>query len=107
MEMEIETVMKYVKPELIVVALALYVVGNILKSSKRVKDENIPVILGILGITLSILYLFATITISSYQDVLMIIFTGITQGLLVSGLAVYFKQLLIQNTKKNSNEGDV
>lgn len=104
--MEIETIMKYVKPELIVVALALYVVGNILKSSKRVKDENIPVILGVLGITLSILYLFATITISAYQDVLMVIFTGITQGFLVSGLAVYFKQVLIQNTKKNSNEGD-
>lgn len=99
MEMEIETVMKYVKPELVVVAFALYIVGIILKSSKRVKDENIPITLGILGITLSILYLFAAVTISNYQDILMVIFTGITQGLLVAGLPVYFKQVLIQNEK--------
>ena len=101
--MEMEAIMNYIKPELLVVAFALYILGNVLKDSKHVKDEAIPVILGITGIILSILYLFATVSISTYKSVLMIIFTGITEGVLVAGLAVYFKQLIIQNTKKNLN----
>lgn len=97
--MNFEYVIKYVKPELIVVALGLYFVGETIKQSKSFKDETIPLTLGVMGIVLSTLYLFAVSSINNYKDVLIIIFTGITQGLLVAGLPVYFKQVLIQNEK--------
>lgn len=45
--------MKYVKPELLVVAVVLYFIGMGLKQSQTVKDKYIPLILG--GIRSSLL----------------------------------------------------
>ena len=41
-----EQLTNYVKPELIVVAIALYFVGMALKQTQAVKDKYIPLILG-------------------------------------------------------------
>ena len=41
-----EQIVNYVKPELIVVAIALYFVGMALKQAQAVKDKYIPLILG-------------------------------------------------------------
>ena len=41
-----EQITNYVKPELIVVAIALYFVGMALKQAQAVKDKYIPLILG-------------------------------------------------------------
>ena len=41
-----EQIINYVKPELIVVAIALYFVGMALKQAQAVKDKYIPLILG-------------------------------------------------------------
>ena len=46
-----EQIMNYVKPELVVVAIALYFVGIGLKNTEKVADKYIPAILG--GDTLS------------------------------------------------------
>ena len=47
-----EQITNYVKPELIVVAIALYFVGMALKQAQAVKDKYIPLILG--GISIAI-----------------------------------------------------
>ena len=49
-----EQIVNYVKPELIVVAIALYFVGMALKQAQAVKDKYIPLILG--GISVVICY---------------------------------------------------
>lgn len=94
-----ENIINYVKPELIVVAIALYFIGIALKSGNTVKDEYIPLVLGIVGVVLSIIYILATVPIDGYQSILMSIFTGITQGFIVAGLSVYVNQLIKQYSK--------
>lgn len=95
-----ENLLNYVKPELIVVAIALYFIGAALKSSNVIKDTYIPLILGIMGVILSVIWVLATTQIVGYQSVLMAIFTGITQGFIVAGLSVYVNQLVKQFGKQ-------
>lgn len=94
-----EVVLNYVKPELIVVAIALYFLGIALKNTEKVKDKMIPFILGAVGIVLAFIYVFATSVVSTYQDVLFAIFTSIVQGMLVAALSTYVNQLLKQSKK--------
>jgi len=95
-----ENLLSYVKPELIVVAIALYFIGVALKSSNVIKDTYIPLILGIMGVILSVIWVLATTQITGYQSVLMAIFIGITQGFIVAGLSVYVNQLVKQFGKQ-------
>ena len=94
-----EQITNYVKPELIVVAIALYFVGMALKQAQAVKDKYIPLILGGLGILICAVYLFATCTCHTKQDIAMEIFTAITQGILVAGLSTYVNQIVKQANK--------
>ena len=55
-----EQITNYVKPELIVVAIALYFVGMALKQAQAVKDKYIPLILGGISIAICAIYVFAT-----------------------------------------------
>lgn len=65
---------------------ALYILGKILKSLKFIKDNNIPLILLIFGIGLSVWML------GFNPD-------GVIQGILVTGAAVYSNQLIKQYQK--------
>ena len=47
-----EQILNYVKPELVVVAVALYFVGIGLKNTEKITDKYIPAILGIIGIVI-------------------------------------------------------
>ena len=55
-----EQIMNYVKPELIVVAVALYFLGMALKQAQAVKDKYIPLILGGVSIVLCAIWVLAT-----------------------------------------------
>ena len=63
-----EQIMNYVKPELIVVAVVLYFIGMGLKQAQAVKDKYIPLILGGIGIVLCAIWVLATCTLSTGQD---------------------------------------
>lgn len=84
----------YIKPELLVLIPVLYVLGLIIKNSTLVKDKYIPLILGVFSIILSSIYVIAVSGTS-----LMCVFTAITQGVLVTGVAVYINQLFKQSNK--------
>lgn len=86
----------YIKPELIVVALVLYFVGMWIKQSETVKDRYIPLINGGLGIAICGIYVLATSTCRSGQEIFMAIFTAITQGILLAGLSTYVNQIIKQ-----------
>ena len=94
-----EQITNYVKPELIVVAIALYFVGMALKQAQAVKDKYIPLILGGISIAICAIYVFATCTCDTRQDIAMAIFTAITQGILIAGLSTYVNQIIKQTNK--------
>lgn len=82
---------EFIKPELLIVAAVLYVLGLMIKQTEKIKDKYIPIILGVVGVVLSLVYVIATEGL-----VLMGIFTAVTQGILVAGVAVYVNQLIKQ-----------
>lgn len=94
-----ELLMNYIKPELIIVAIALYFIGIWIKSTDSIKDKWIPVILGIVSIIICAIWVLATTPIGSGQELLMAIFTAIIQGILVAALSTYVNQLIKQAKK--------
>jgi len=95
-----EQIMNYVKPELLIVAAVLYFVGNWMKKSEAVSDKYIPSINGLIGIVICALYVVATCTCSTGQEMAMAVFTAITQGILVAGLSTYVNQIIKQAGKE-------
>ena len=90
----------YVKPELLIVAVVLYFLGMWLKQISFIKDKYIPLILGIAGILFCSIWLVSTTTFSTGQDIGIVIFSSITQGILVAGLSTYVNQIWKQLNKK-------
>lgn len=64
------------------------------------KEENKSSILGIAGIVICGIYVVATCTIRTGQDIAMALFTAIVQGILVAGLSNYVNQLIKQSGKE-------
>lgn len=96
-----ENIINFIKPELIVVALVLYILGMALKEVQAFSDKKIPLALGAAGIVLAVIYVFATTEVASVQDGFMCLFTAITQGILCAGVSVYANQIVIQSKKEN------
>lgn len=94
-----EQIMNYVKPELIVVAVALYFFGMALKQAQAVKDKYIPLILGGVSIVLCAIWVLATSEVCTGQQAAMAVFTAVTQGILVAGLSNYVNQIIKQGQK--------
>ena len=94
-----ELLMSYIKPELIIVSIALYFIGIWIKGTDSIKDKWIPVILGIVSIAICAIWVLATTPIGSGQALLMAIFTAIIQGILVAALSTYVNQLIKQAKK--------
>ena len=91
---------EFIKPELLILIPALYLIGICLKKSK-ISDTLIPALLGGVSITLSALWVIATSDISTLKDVAYAIFVSITQGVLSAGASVYINQLYVQSKKKD------
>ena len=97
--MSMEQIVGYVKPELIIVAVALYFIGVWLKNAETVNDKYIPLLLGSIGIVMCGVWVLATSEIGSPQNIAMAVFTSIVQGVLVAGLSTYVNQIVKQLTK--------
>lgn len=95
-----ELIQQYLKPELLVLIPVLYFIGMAIKKSS-ISDNFIPVLLGSFGILLSVIYLIATVDVNTYKDVAIMIFTGITQGILLAGGSVYVNQVIKQSSKND------
>lgn len=93
-------ILDYIKPELIPVALACYVLGAALKSTTIVKDKLIPFLLGAFSLVVCAVYVCATSSFSAPQDVLLGIFTAVVQGILLAGASTYVNQLVKQGGKE-------
>lgn len=95
-----DQILSYVKPELLIVVVFLYFIGEMIKKSENISDKFIPMILGILGVLICGLYVFATSKVSGSQELAMALFTAITQGIIVAGLSNYVNQLIKQAGKE-------
>lgn len=95
-----EQIVEYIRPELLVLVPVLYFLGIGLKKSTYFNDNAIPLLLGVFGVLLSLLYVMATGTLGSWQDILLAAFTAITQGILCAGASVYVNQLIKQAKDK-------
>lgn len=90
----------YIKPELLVVALAIYFLDIGLKKSAVIKEKYILLLNGVIGIVICALYVFATTSCSGPKDAAMAAFTAITQGILLAGVSTYVKQMIGQMKEK-------
>lgn len=93
-----QEIVNYIKPELLILIPVLYFVGLALKRS-AIKDKLIPLILGLSGILLSVLYVLAAGSFEGFQSAMLGLFTALTQGILCAGASVYANQLYKQGTK--------
>lgn len=89
----------YIKPELLALVAVLYLIGIALKKNTRVRDENIPTLLGAVGILLALLWVLGSASPSDPPGWFAAIFTAIVQGTLVAGASVYCNQLVKQAKK--------
>lgn len=94
-----DQIMNYVKPELIVVAIVLYFLGIWLKQAAFIKDKYIPLALGFVGIFVCGIWVMATASFATAQDIALAIFTAIVQGIIVAGLSTYVNQIVKQLNK--------
>ena len=69
-----EALEDYIKPELLITAIALYFMGIALKEAQAVKDKYIPLILGCAGILICGIYVFATCSCKNAQDIAMAVY---------------------------------
>lgn len=85
---------EYVQPELLVLVPILYLIGEAVKRSELLDTKYLPLLLGLLGINFALLYEFANHGLSEGS-----LWTGLIQGVLVAGCAVYANQIYKQSKK--------
>lgn len=88
-----EILENYLKPELSVLTVFLYVIGVGLKKSK-LNDKFIPLVLGLVGIVMAICYV-SVFEGFNFKSIL----TGIVQGVLYAAASVYVNQMVKQLNK--------
>ena len=94
-----ENIMDYIRPELLVLIPVLLFIDLGLKKSQSVKDNLIPVLLGLAGVLLAGIWVLATSSFTGWQDALLAAFTAIVQGVLCAGASVYANQIKKQATE--------
>ena len=94
--MDVASYTEYIKPEPLVLIPVLFAIGSAMKKTEWFNDKHIPVALGVCGIVLAALYVLATSTFETRQDVFMAIFTAIVQGVLCSAGSVYANNIIRQ-----------
>lgn len=95
--MDMDLLKEFIKPELVVLIPVLYLIGVMIKNTLLIKDKYIPLILGLSGIVLSVIWLLAT---EGTDNIFMAVFTAITQGILCAGASVYVNQVIKQSHKE-------
>ena len=93
-----EMLKEFIKPELLVLIPALYLIGTALKNSE-VNNKHIPWILGVMSVIFSTIVVISLTNISNLTEALMAIFSGFTQGVLCAGASVYVNQIVKQASK--------
>lgn len=95
-----DIIINYIKPELMILAVMLYVLGTVFKKSTVISNKNIPLLLGGIGIVLALIWVLSVSPMNTLQEFSAAAFTAIVQGILCAGSTVYINQLIKQSGKK-------
>lgn len=98
-----EQLINYIKPELLMVAVVLYLAGRALKKAQAVSSRLIPLVLSAAGIVLCAVWVLATSSLETGKDIAMAVFTSVVQGMLVAGLSACIHRAVCGRDKKNQN----
>ena len=103
--MEVSVLIQYIRPELVVLPIILYCIGMALKKTMYIKDNLIPLFIGIISIAIAAIYVLSVSPQpSGYQEVLSLIFDIIVQGVCCAAVSVYTNQLGKQYKKMKNGE---
>lgn len=92
---------QFIEPWALVLIPVLVFIGYCIKHKTSADNTNIPIILGVLGIGLTMLWvLAANLPFASINEVLTAVWTALVQGLLVAAGAVYANQVYKQKKEK-------
>lgn len=95
----LEMLKEFICPELVILVPVIYITGMGLKKVETVKDKYIPALLGVFSVLLVALYVGATKEFETTADILIAVFTSVTQGVLCAGASVYINQIIKQEGK--------
>lgn len=101
-----EVIKEMIKPELLILIPVLYFIGVAIRKSEKIKNEYIPMLIGIIGVAIAMVYVLATEPIGTGQGILLAVFTAITQGVLVAGVSVYINQIIKQKKYLEEETGE-
>lgn len=93
--------MDYINPELLILIPVLNIIGKIIKNTKKISDNMIPLILGGIGILLSIPYALVSNVYDTTQKGIVM---GLIQGVLIAGMSVYGHQIFKQIKENGKDE---
>ena len=96
----------YIKPGLLVLVPVLFFIGTWLKKAAWFEDKFIPLVLGVLGVLLALLYTFGTSDIRTREAAFSAVFTAVTQGIACAGASVYTHQLIKQSRSGQQSGGE-
>ena len=96
-----EAIRNNIHGELLILVPVLYCVGAGLKKVSFVPDKYIPVLLAVCGVVMSLLYGLAVTPLPDRRSGLLLLFTSVTQGVLVSAASVFCNQISKQMKKKD------
>ncbi len=94
-----ELVSKYIMSQYAVLVAVLYCLGLVLKAVVKFPNQFIPLTLTVFGIALACLS--AVSRYSEYANAAAIIYDGVAQGILCTGMAVYFHEVFTKTMTKN------
>ena len=98
-------IMDYIRPEFAAVIVMLVALGMLIKHTEIIKNKYIPLILGIVGITICTCYLIGQGVRDEYIDWINVLPSGFMQGILCAAVSVYGHQFIKQLGEKTKDEG--
>ena len=94
-----EMMEELIRPELLVLIPVLCFLKLGLRKSAAFADRWIPLALGAAGVVLSLAYLAAAQPVTTGQELAMLIFAGVTQGILCAGCSLFAEKLITRSKK--------
>ena len=94
-------IINYIRPELLIVSVICYLVGELLKKTK-LKNNYIPLIIGGVGIIIAIIYCGFEVG-WSFNGIV----TSAVQGLLCAAASTYIHQVIKQLAKNHNVDLEV
>lgn len=95
-----EELTQYIKPELLIVSVVLFLIGMGIQKANFIKEKYIPILQGAVGVLICGIYIFATCDCGGIRGSAMGVFTAITQGILTAGLGIYGYKIWKKNKKE-------